>query len=201
MTAGRERFSLQRAMVVTQISVSLLLLVGALLFVRSFRNLMTYNPGLREKGVTFAFLGYWQSNLPHDRWAPFERQLLEEIQTTPGVLTAATTTNAPTLGRRLDAQRSRAGSTEADSKFTWVSADYFATMGIPVIRGRGFNGNDTATSQRVAVVNQAFARRLAGGADPIGMTLRTIAKPVNPSHTIYQICGRSPGHQVQRHPR
>ena len=64
MTAGRERFSLQRVMVVTQISISLVLLVAALLFVRSFRNLMMFDPGMRESGITVAFLGYWQSNLP-----------------------------------------------------------------------------------------------------------------------------------------
>jgi predicted permease len=190
MTAGRERFSLQRVMVVTQISVSLLLLVGALLFVRSFRNLMTYNPGLRERGVTFAFLGYWQSNLPHDRWAPFEKQLLEEIQTIPGVLTAATTTNVPLWGGSWE-HNVRVGGAEGNSKFTWVSADYFVTMGIPLIRGRGFNGNDTATSQRVAVVNQAFARKFSGGADPIGMTLRTSSEPDYPS-TVYQIVGVIP---------
>ena len=161
MTAGRERFSLQRSMVVTQISVSLLLLAGALLFVRSFRNLMTFNPGMRESGITSAFLGYWQSPLPADRWMTFERRLLEEVQATPGVLSAATTTNVPLLGGSWT-HGVRVGSKEADSKFTWVSTDYFSTMGIPVIRGRGFNGNDTSTSQRVAVVNETFARQLTG---------------------------------------
>jgi predicted permease len=190
LTAGRERFSLQRVMVVTQISVSLLLLVGALLFVRSFRNLMTFNPGMRESGITFAFFGYWQSNLPADRWAPFERELLEEVQATPGVLSAATTTNVPLWGGSWT-HSVRVGASEAESKFTWVSPDYFATMGIPVIRGRGFNRNDTVTSQRVAVVNQAFARRLTGGADPIGQTLRTAQEPNYPS-TVYEIVGVIP---------
>src|SRR5262249_34990768 len=54
-SAGRERFSMQRAMVVTQIAVSLVLLVGALLFVRSFYNLMTFDPGMREAGITVEF--------------------------------------------------------------------------------------------------------------------------------------------------
>ena len=66
ITAGRERFSFQRAMVVTQISVSLVLLVGALLFVRSFHNLITFNPGIREEGITLAFLGFDKSKIPHD---------------------------------------------------------------------------------------------------------------------------------------
>src|SRR5579864_459769 len=63
-TVGHEQLSLQRVMVVTQIAVSLVLLVGALLFVRSFRNLMTLNPGMRESGISVGFIGYWQSKLP-----------------------------------------------------------------------------------------------------------------------------------------
>jgi len=95
---GRERFSLQRVLVVTQVSVSLVLLVGALLFIRSFRNLMTFDPGMRESGITCAFFGFWQSNLPRDRWSDFQRELLAEVQSVPGVLNAATITNVPLLG-------------------------------------------------------------------------------------------------------
>src|SRR5277367_1131390 len=97
-TGGRERFSLQRLLVVTQVSVSLVLLVGALLFVRSFRNLMTFDPGMRVSGITDVFLGFWQSNLPKERWANFEKELLDEVRSVPGVLNAATTTNTPLLG-------------------------------------------------------------------------------------------------------
>ncbi|HVN03693.1 MAG TPA: ABC transporter permease [Bryobacteraceae bacterium] len=187
MTASRERFSLERAMIVTQISVSLLLLVGALLFVRSFRNLMTFNPGMREAGITSAFLGFWQSNLPHERWMEFERQLLQEVQQTPGVLTAASTTHVPLWGGSWT-HGVRVGSTEGDSKFTWVSPDYFRTMGIPVMWGRAFNQNDSNTSTRAAIVNEAFVRKFAGGRDPIGLTLRTGEEPNYPS-TVYEIVG------------
>jgi len=190
MTAGRERFSLQRAMVIAQISVSLLLLVGALLFVRSFRNLLLFSPGMRESGITSAFLGYWQSNQPPDRWMAFERELLTEIQNTPGVLSAATTTNVPLSGGSWQ-HGIHAGDKEGLSKFTWVSPDYFATMGIPVIRGRGLTQNDTSTSQRVAVVNEMLARRMFNGADPIGKTLRTAPEPNYPS-TIYEVVGVIP---------
>ncbi len=130
VTAGRERFSLQRLMVITQISVSLVLLVAALLFVRSFRNLMTFDPGMREGGITIAFLGYWQSNLPPQRWAEFQRELLDEVRATPGVLNAATTTNTPLLGSSWE-HGVHVGTVEGNSKFTWVSPGYFDTMGIP----------------------------------------------------------------------
>ena len=193
MTAGRKRFSLQRLMVVTQISVSLVLLVAALLFVRSFRNLMTFNPGMREDGITTGFLGFWQSNLPRERWLDFKRELLDEIRSTPGVLNAATTTNTPLLGSSWE-HGVRAGAVEGNSKFTWVSPGYFDTMGIPVVRGRGFDQNDTAASTRVAVVNQAFVRRFLAGVDPIGRTLRTGEEPNYPS-TVYEIVGVIPDTQ------
>jgi predicted permease len=83
------------------------------------------------------------------------------------------------------------GSAQADSKFTWVSPDYFATMGIPLVRGRGFDQNDTTTSRRVAVVNQTFVRRFAGDGDPIGQRLRTAPEPNYPT-TVYEIVGVIP---------
>ena len=193
LTAGRERSSLQRLMVVTQISVSLVLLVAALLFVRSFRNLMTFDPGMRESGITTAFLGFWQSNLPPQRWAQLSRELLDDVRATPGVLDAASTTNTPLLGSSWE-HGVRIGTAEGSSKFTWVSPGYFHTMGVPIIRGRGFNRNDNETSTRVAVVNRAFVRKLLGGADPIGRTLRTGQEPNYPS-TVYEIVGTIPDTQ------
>jgi predicted permease len=189
-TAGRERFSLQRLLVVAQVSVSLVLLVGALLFVRSFRNLMTFDPGMREGGITEAFLGFWQSNLPRDRWADYQRELLDEVRSVPGVLNAATTTNAPLLGSSWE-HEIRVGSQEGNSKFTWVSPEYFETMGIPVLQGRRLTREDTASSQRVALVNETFVRRYLSGAKPIGQTLRTSPEPDYPA-TVYEIVGVIP---------
>lgn len=189
-TADQNRFSLQRLMVVIQISVSLMLLVGALLFVRSFRNLVTLNPGMRERGITTSFLGYWQSSLPRERWAGFQRELLEEVQSVPGVLSAATTTRIPLDGGSWE-HGVRVDSKEGMSKFTWVSPDYFATMGIPIVRGRGFTKDDTASSSRVALVNQAFVQRFFADASPLGQTLLTSPEPDYPA-TTYEIVGIIP---------
>jgi predicted lysophospholipase L1 biosynthesis ABC-type transport system permease subunit len=98
MTASRERFSMQRAMVVLQISVSLVLLFCALLFVRSFHNLLTFDPGMREKGITMAFAGFQNAHLPQDRIEEYKRELVEEIRSIPGVQNAASTTNTPLMG-------------------------------------------------------------------------------------------------------
>lgn len=186
-TAGRDRLSLQQFMVVTQIAVSLVLLVGALLFVRSFRNLVTFDPGMRERGITTAFFGFWQSNLPRERWADFQRELLQEVQSTPGVLSAAITTNVPLSGSSWEHDL-QMGSERGTSKFSWVSPDYFSTMAIPILKGRGFSPQDTASSPHVVLVNSTFVRRFVPAGNPIGQTLRTIAEPDYPS-TVFEIVG------------
>ncbi len=187
MTAGRGRFSFQRTLVVSQIAVSLVLLVGALLFVRSFRNLMTLDPGFREKDIVFTFLNFARLHLPPERDAPFVRDLLEQVRSIPQVEAAATATHVPLSGSTWSLGVNVEGS-EGTSKFTWVSPGYFQTMQIPLLAGRDFNDRDTRTSPHVAVVNETFARKLLGGANPIGKTLRTRSEPDFPG-TQYQIIG------------
>ena len=190
MTGSYERFSIQRLMVIGQISVSLVLLVGAFLFVRSFRALVAIDPGMREQGITFAFVGFNDSHLPPERYEEFKRELLADVRSVPGVINAATTTNAPLIGGSWT-HNIHIESAEGASKFTWVSPEYFETMGIPLQAGRGFNDSDTATAPRVAVVNQAFIRTFLGSGNPIGHTLRTSPEPNYPE-TLYQIVGVIP---------
>ncbi len=190
MTANRERFSFQRGMVITQIAVSLVLLMGALLFVRSFYNLMNFDPGMREEGVLTGFVGLQNSNVAPEHLEEFKREVLDEIRSVPGVVSAASTSFVPLVGgswghgitiRNID------GSTQ----FSWVSPGYFQTMGVPLLGGRDFLPSDNNTSQRVAVVNQTFVRRFLAGVNPLGQTMRTHPEPSYPE-TVYQIVGVIP---------
>ncbi len=190
LTAGRERFSLQRMLVTGQVAVSFLLMAVALLFARSFSNLMTFNPGMRRAEITVAFIGFQESHLPKERLLPFAKELLDEVRQIPGVQSAATTTNVPLLGSSWT-HGVTVGSTEGSSKFTWVSPEYFGTMNIPVITGRGLTDADTAAAPRVALVNQTFVRTFIGNRNPIGTTMRTGAEPGYPS-TVYEIVGVIP---------
>ena len=181
------RTTVHRAIVVAQIAISLVLLVGALLFVRSLYNLTTFNPGVRLRGITIAFVGYPQLKGPTERLEALQRQVLESIRSIPGVVDAATTTNVPLLGGSWT-HGVKIGAVEDSSKFTWVSPGYFRTMGIPLLEGRGFDERDTSSSRRVAIVNQMFARVFVGGASPIGRVLRTNPEPDFPA-TDYEIVG------------
>jgi len=191
LTANRERFSLQRLLVASQIAISLVLLVGALLFVRSFRNLTTLDAGFREKGVVFMFVNYANRLLPPDQRPSYQKQLLEQIRSIPNVRSAALTTQTPlngaswTLGVHVSNPQ---GEETGDSKFTYVSPHYFETMDVPVLAGRDFNDFDSTGSRRVAIVNETFARRYIKTTNPIGTQLRTVAEPGNPV-TLYEIVG------------
>lgn len=187
-TAGRERFSFQRLLIVSQIAVSLVLLVGALLFVRSFWNLSRVDPGFRENDILIASLILQRLDLTVENSPPFVRSVLEQVKTIPQVESVASSTHIPlyrgffwNLTVRVN------GTEEAACRFTWVSPSYFETMGIPLLEGRNFNDADTAASPRVAIVNQSFVRKFLG-TDPIGKIMRSEAEPRYPEAT-YEIVG------------
>jgi len=186
MTAGRDRFSLQRLLVVSQIAVSLVLLVGALLFVHSFWNLMRVDPGFREDGILLAILDLTKMHLPEERYEPVARDLLSEIGTIPMVESAATSTHIPFYGSWTSGVN--VDGTEGPSKFTWVSPGYMQTMQVPLTAGRDFNERDTSTSPRVAIVSASFVRRYLGGRNPIGKVMRTAPEPHYPPAS-YEIVG------------
>jgi predicted permease len=191
LSAGKDRLLAQRFMVVSQIAISLVLLVGALLFVRSFRNLLTFDPGMRQEGLVFAFFGGGPSAQPSpERIAELKQALLADVRGVPGVRQAAITTHAPLLGGSWG-HGVTVGAHEGGARFTWVSPRYFETMGIPLLRGRDFETHDTSGSARVAIVNQAFAKEFSPGVDPIGQTLRTHPEPHFPA-TVYEIVGIIP---------
>ncbi len=190
IAGGRERFSMQRLMVITQIAVSMVLLVGALLFVRSYRNLATLNPGMREKGITVAFFGFRSLNIEPENEAEFKRQLVEDIRSVPGVENAASTTNTP-LGGSTWSHGIRVGSREGSSRFTYASPTYFATMNIPLLTGRNFTDADTNNTPLVLIVNQSFIRQFLGNTQPIGQLIHVMPEPQYPERT-FQIVGTIP---------
>ena len=187
-TAGRERFSFQRLLVVSQIAVSVVLLVGALLFARSFWNLATLDPGFRERGILVTYVDLKRLALPPGRYAPFIRDLLAAVKTVPQVESSATSTHIPLNPSSTWSLGVRVNGAEGGSKFAWVSPEYFETMQIPLLTGRWFNDRDTQTSPHVAVVNEAFTRRYLAGISAIGKTIRTSAESGYPE-TEYEIVG------------
>ena len=190
VVGNRERFAIQRAMVITQIAVSMVLLVGALLFVRSYRNLMTLNPGIRENGITKGIFDFESANIKPENLAAYKRQLLDDVRAIPGIENAAATTNIPlsgsTWGHEVDVD-----AITGPSRFTYVSPSFFDTLGIPLINGRNFTRRDTNDAPLVLIVNQAFVRRYISAASPLGVQVHVRPEPGYPART-YQIVGVVP---------
>ncbi|HZN12033.1 MAG TPA: ABC transporter permease, partial [Blastocatellia bacterium] len=191
LTAGRERFGLRRALVVSQVALSLVLVAGALLFSRSLGNLLTLETGFRQEGLVITAAGFARLNLSPERLLPFRRELLERVRALPGVESAAETSLVPLSGSAsgntvwMEGAGARDG---AGSSFSGVGPDYFKTMGTPLVAGRDFDDRDTPTSPKVAIVNEAFARRIAGNANPVGRRFWVEVTPTDPER-LYEIVG------------
>jgi predicted permease len=191
-TAGRERFSLRRALVVTQVSFSLVLLVGALLFVRSLHNLLTVDPGFKPEGIMSVNIDFSRANYPKERRPAVYRELHDQLSAQPGVLSVAQVFITPVSGSGWNNTIGPDGSTAAasgkESFFNRVSPGYLKTMGTRLIAGRDFDDRDTLSSPKVAIVNEVFARKFFGGANPVGHTFHLEAEAGKPEPLI-QIVG------------
>jgi len=170
LTANRERFGLRRILVVTQVALSLVLLVGALLFVGSLRNLMAVDAGFRQDGILVADLGFESLKIPTGRRVEYRRSLLEKIGSIPGVEFAAHTNIVPLGGNGWNQTVFINGKKLGGSNLSRITPGYFAALGIPLVAGRSFDDHDVATGVKVAIVNEAFAKKFFDGSNPVGKT-------------------------------
>ena len=191
MTAGREHFRLQRILVASQVALSVVLLAGALLFARSLQNLMTRNPGFQQNGVLVTNLDTSPLKLSLAQGPSLEQNLLEHIRALPGVAAAAISERSPVSGSSsndwvLDAKGDHPNGASWED---YISPGYFETMEMPLIAGRDFTIDDSATSPKVAIVNQTFVQKFLGGTmHPIGTQIRVWAPPGKPAR-YYQVVG------------
>jgi putative ABC transport system permease protein len=191
MTADRERFGLRRALVISQVALSLVLLVGALLFVRSLRNLLTLDAGFQQEGLLIASLDASRLNYSPARTAVFYHELLDGVRATAGVEQAATANIVQLGGYGWNESIEILGQHTKNDLVPWldrVSAGYFRTMGTPLLAGRDFDERDTPSSPEVAIVSQQFCTKFLKGANPIGKQFRFLVGPGEPN-PVYQIVG------------
>ena len=192
VTAGRERFGLRRALVATQVALSLVLMVGALLFVRSLHNLLTADPGFRSEGVMTVAIDFGKAQYPKERRLAVYRDMWERLAAIPGVVSAAQVGFTPVGGSGWDNMIGPDGTTAAASGkqgwFNRAGPGYFHTMGTRLIAGREFTERDTLSSPKVAIVNEMFARKFFNGANPVGHTFHLEAEAGKPE-PLFQIVG------------
>lgn len=190
-TAGREKFGLRRALVVSQVALSFVLLVGALLFVRSLRYLLTLDAGFQENGILITDLDFSRLNIAKTARLEYKRQLLERLRAIPGVESAADAYMIPVSGNSWN-QEVLGDKSDHDklgvSFLNRISPDYFKTLGTPLLAGRDFSDHDTLTSPKVAIVNEEFVRKFLPGTNPLGKTVRFQTRPGKPI-PAYEIVG------------
>jgi predicted permease len=172
--SSRRTERLRTGLVAAEITASVVLLIGAGLLIRALWQVQGINPGFSAGGVlTARTLLSGSRYSTADRRTRFYDQVMSEIEALPGVSSAAYTSFLPFVFRGgiwpvLIPGRTRDALDDGTGSLRFVSPDYFQTIRIPLMRGRGFLDSDSATSEMVAIVSESFAEKYWPGSDPIG---------------------------------
>ena len=181
---GRARLSLRNLLVVAQVALSLVLLIGAGLFLRSLKNAQDIDPGFEADKILNAQLNINLLRYTKAQGQEFYRQVIERVEALPGVESASLARVVPMSGSGrttsilIEGQEAREDNFRSEGSGTQESANsatsnvvgpkYFQTMGISLVRGRDFGPQDKEGAPLVIVVTEAFARRYFEDQDPLG---------------------------------
>ena len=184
---------LLNGLVVVQVTLALILSIGAALLVTSFRNLQQTDGGYSTDGrIVFSLalpMGTYQD---YDRVADWYANLLDRLEATVGVTHVGSASTVP-LGQELDfvsdfwlaGQAQPAPGEALRARQRAASPGFFESMGIPLLRGRGFTSSDRRDRPGVCLVDEVFARRYFPGEDPVGKRLVTRANPEPPTNVLF----------------
>jgi putative ABC transport system permease protein len=191
---SRSRTVLRQSLVAAQVAIALTTLSAAGLLVHSLVRLETQDLGYTADNLLIFYLSY-----PYQRYKSEEAvyrlgdQSISRLRSIPGVVAVTPLLDPPFLGDNIFIKKIATESqSDADADrnpFTPMevgNADLFRTMGIPIVRGRGFLDSDNKTAPKVVVVSQSLAKRLWPGVDPIGQTLRS---PLDSTHERMTVVG------------
>jgi predicted permease len=164
----------QRSLIIFQAALSLVLLVGASLLTKTLRNLEHQNFGIQTQNRYVVHLDPHGAGYTIDKLQPLYDRLQHEFSALPGVKSVGLALYSPLEGNNwgegvfIEGRPEPGPNAHNGSSWDRVSTHFFETVGQPVIRGRDFTDQDTATSQMVAIVNQAFVKKFFPNEDPIG---------------------------------
>jgi putative ABC transport system permease protein len=171
-TASQQSTRLQAALVVSEVCLSVVLVAGAGLLVRSFWNLRSIDPGFRADHVLTVDTSFAQQG--DASLVPKYRDLLQRVRAVPGVVAAGTTRSLPIDGAgdgHFFIEGARERTEGADADYVMISPGYLQALRIPLVRGRDFTDGDSESSQPVAIVSAEMARIYWPGANPIGQRI------------------------------
>ena len=197
LSEQRERRGLRNALIILEVSLSLVLLIGAGLLLRSFERLTNTSPGFNSQSLVSGRVSVPKTRYPKEEHiVAFYDQLLERIQHLPNVTAAGLTLSLPpnllnlTNPFWVPGQPTSEGMNLPLAVETSVSLDYFRTLGIPLLRGRLFTDADRGRSDGILVINNTIAQRYFPNQDPVGQRIKTGgASADNPWETIIGVVG------------
>ncbi|HEU0004594.1 MAG TPA: ABC transporter permease, partial [Terriglobia bacterium] len=173
LSGGNRKWELRRVLVVLQVALSLILLVGAGLFVRSLQNLKAVDDGYSTDQVVMLALDPGQSGYKLDELRRFYARLNERVSVIPGVKSASYTKNVPLSGRwsrigvEVPGYQARPDE-EMAALFNHIAPQFFSTFGMTLLSGRDFSAQDTPDSPKVVIINEKFAHYFFRNEDPVG---------------------------------
>jgi predicted permease len=177
-SGGRRKARLTSGLVVAQISLSLLLLICAGLFIRSFMSAQQINPGFNSHNVLIATYDLFTAGYADEKGAQFDRQLVAKLEALPGIQSVALSDRVPLgfgggstsvkpEGYVLPANESM------ETQVAIITPNYFQTLQIPMVKGRDFTLQDTKSSQRVVIVSETFVNRYWPNQEALGKQLNS----------------------------
>ena len=170
---------LRASLLVAEVSLSVVLLVGAALLLTSFARLQRVEPGFRPDGIFTAQLVLPPQRYDREKLVAFFEQFYQRLSALPGTTSAALTDRVPLTGQQSPAPVAVMGTStppmheRPNANRHLVSPRYFQTLGIPMRAGRDFDERDSSRVPHVVIINEAFARKYFPGTEPIGRTLIT----------------------------
>jgi predicted permease len=177
-SGGTRKARLASGLVVAQISLSLLLLICAGLFIRSFMSAQQINPGFNSHNVLIASYDLFTGGYSEATGTEFDRQLVSKLRALPGIESVALSSRVP-LGfgggsTSVKPEGYVAQANESmETQVAIISPNYFQTMQIPIVKGRDFTPQDTKTSQRVVIVSETFVNRYWPNQEALGKQLNS----------------------------
>jgi putative ABC transport system permease protein len=198
-SSSASAYRTQRALLVFEVGLALLLMIGSGLLIRSFVRLTDVNPGIQTDHVITAAISLPRQYSNATQITQFWRQFLEKVQTLPGVKAAGISMSLPpnllaiTNPFTVEEQGyDRNRQLQLAEEMT-VSPDYFPSLGIPLIKGRFFSPSDRVEGEKdpmIVIINQTMAKQYFGGNDPIGRRIQTgDPTPGAPWETIVGVVG------------
>jgi putative ABC transport system permease protein len=194
-TAGRRQTRMRGSLVIAQVALSMILLLGAGLLMRTFVNLIGADLGIDQRNVLAAGVGFPpRPNAPPESQRVFYRELIDRLGSMPGVHAAAISNGpAPFAGMTSAFRMPGIAVPEQASVLVVVGSEgLFTTAGIPLVKGRTFSALDVDRLNRVAVVNETLARKYFGAEDPLGRSIfltRLTTLPVPVADPMFEIVG------------